>query len=208
MPRQTKRRRMAGPQAGGCRGGPHPSVLSAFLRSGCPCPRAPLSPCLPILLSLRPISFLRQPILHNFGSVSPLAATLMDPLANVANKTCAMAKSFRCNTYRKHRGWGRGAFLPSSNFSHVSYHETQVLSLHALAHSFAHFCNLAEFNSFLLKRFPTLCTKHGEVGGTRQPKPNNFGGPALSVTIGRLFVARCKPACPVGARTKGWFRGA
>jgi len=171
-----------------------------------PCPAIPLSPD-----SLVPSPHLLSAAAHfaQFWQCKPLGCnTYGSPRKCCKQKTCAMAKSFRCNTYRKHRGWGRGAFLPSSNFSHVSYHETQVLSLHALAHSFAHFCNLAEFNSFLLKRFPTLCTKHGEVGGTRQPKPNNFGGPALSVTIGRLFVARCKPACPVGARTKGWFRGA
>ena len=103
-----------------------------------------------------------------------------------------MVKSFRCNTYKK-IGVGWGAFHPSSNLSRVSRHETQVLSFHILAHSFAHFCNLAKLNSFLLKRFRTLCQKPPGVGCCRQPKPNNFGYPALSVTIARLCVARRNP---------------
>jgi len=168
MPRQTKRRRMAGPQAGDGRGGRAPFVLSAFLRSGCPCggcggrlcllyprlasptaiqpsqrpfnphvfdgilfvvcytplcileidlaallcktsalrrrfgsflPPCPLSPCLRCSCPLRHL-LCGSPFLHNFGSVSP-AATLMDSPRNVKQKTCAMAKSFRCNNIQK-----------------------------------------------------------------------------------------------------------
>src|SRR6266436_1243138 len=37
---------------------------------------------------------------------------------------------------------------------------TQVLSFQILAHSFALFCTHRKFNSFLFKRFRTLCQKH------------------------------------------------
>src|SRR5260370_26638168 len=47
---------------------------------------------------------------------------------------------FRMNTYEKHTGWGRGTFSSSSNLSRATCHETQVLFLHSLAHSFALFC--------------------------------------------------------------------
>ena len=106
-------------------------------------------------------------------------------------KTYCILKSFRCNTYKKHRVGGCiSSFL---ELSPVSCHKTQVLSFHILAHSFAHFCNLAKLNSFLLKRFRTLYQKPPRVGCCRQPKPNNFGRPALSVTIARLCVARRNP---------------
>jgi hypothetical protein len=40
-------------------------------------------------------------------NVSPLDATLPCPLLCVANKGFAeILKSLRCNTYKKHRGWG------------------------------------------------------------------------------------------------------
>ena len=42
---------------------------------------------------------------RHFVSISPLVATLMDLLASVANKRLtAMAKPFRCNTYKKPGG--------------------------------------------------------------------------------------------------------
>src|SRR4029077_5693753 len=41
----------------------------------------------------------------------------------------------------------------------------QVLSFHILAHSFALSCTCAKLNSFIFKRFRTLCTKHPGVGG-------------------------------------------
>jgi len=72
----------------------------------------PRYPPVPILLSLRPISFLRQPILHNFGSVSPLAATLMDPLANVANKRLALWLSLLDATHTENIG-GEGGCISS-----------------------------------------------------------------------------------------------
>src|SRR5256885_4892669 len=50
-------------------------------------------------------------------------------------RTYGRAKSFRCNTYKKTRG--EGALHSSSNRSRGTCQETQVLSLHAVAHSFA-----------------------------------------------------------------------
>ena len=47
---------------------------------------------------------------------------------------------FRINTCEKQAGWGRCAFLPSSNLSVVACRKDQVLSFHTLAHSLALSC--------------------------------------------------------------------
>jgi hypothetical protein len=49
-------------------------------------------------------------------NLSPLDATLLNPLICVANKgLAAMPKSFKCNTYKKHRGQGgANGLVPSS----------------------------------------------------------------------------------------------
>jgi len=160
------------------------SVVSLFSRPDYP-------PASRFSCPLAPSPFFASPFCTILGQCKSLSYNTYGSPRKCKQKTCAMANSFRCNTYKKHRG--RGAFLASSNFLRVSCHETQVLSFHILAHSLAHFCNLAKLNSFLLKRFRTLCEKPPGVGCCRQPKPNNFGHPALSVTIARPCVARRNP---------------
>jgi len=44
------------------------------------------------------------------------------------------------------------------------------LSFHILAHSFALFCTLQKLNSFLFKRFRTLCKKPPGVGWVHSPQ--------------------------------------
>src|SRR6266478_6101109 len=74
-------------------------------------------------------------------------------------------KSFRMRTYKKHRGWGGRSSHPGAHHSPlITRHYTQVLSFHALAHSFALFCTHQKLNSFVFKRFRTLCEKHPGVG--------------------------------------------
>jgi hypothetical protein len=69
-----------------------------------------------------------------------------------------MAKPVRCNTYKKHRGWGgREPLLTIPKLA--TRHSTQVLSFHTLAHSFALFCIRQKVNSFVFNRFRTLCEK-------------------------------------------------
>src|SRR5690242_20078796 len=63
------------------------------------------------------------------------------------------------DTYEKQAGWEEGAFPPSSLLSQGACQETQVLSLHGVAHSFVVFCTRSKFNPFLIKHFRTLCTK-------------------------------------------------
>jgi hypothetical protein len=65
---------------------------------------------LPPIPILEPIPSPIIPVFHGIGDVtpialSPLAATLIDLPASVANKRLTvLAKLFRCNTYEKHGG--------------------------------------------------------------------------------------------------------
>jgi hypothetical protein len=99
--------------------------------------------------------------------LSPLTATLMDPLANVANKRlAALAKPFSCNNYKKRR-----VGVPPFRTRHSSFitrHRSQVLCFQTLAHSFALFCISGKLNPFLFNRFRTLCPKTPGVGEDRK----------------------------------------
>ena len=51
-----------------------------------------------------------------------------------------------------------GGISSTTDYSPPTTH--YPLSFHILAHSFALFCTRAKLNSFIFKRFRTLCTKH------------------------------------------------
>jgi hypothetical protein len=82
----------------------------------------------------------RGAALHGLPAIalSPLAATLMDLPASVANKgLIGLAKSFRCNTYRKHRGPFRRSHAPTCRRWHV-WHRGDISGHNVSGHSATH----------------------------------------------------------------------
>ncbi len=168
------------------------SVVSLFHYPTIPLPPGSLVPS-PRLPS-SPVHFAQF-----WGSVSPLATTLMDPLAS-ANKRLALWLTRLDATLTRNIGGRVHFLLPQIFYASLATRLKffPFIFLRTLLRIFATWQNSTPFFSsdsalFLLKRFRTLCQKPPGVGCCRQPKPNNFGHPALSVTIARPCVARRNP---------------
>src|SRR6266404_434001 len=97
-------------------------------------------------------------------ALSPLAATLMDFLASVANKRLTVQLSPLDATLTKNTGED-GRSRPRRNVS------TRVSDLSSfLSHYCALFCSHPELNSFVFRRFRTLWQKHPGWGYIFTPK--------------------------------------
>src|SRR6266481_5872546 len=102
--------------------------------------------------------------------LTPLPATLMGHLASVAIKRLTPpAKSFRCNTYKKHGG---GLVIMVNHLLETSHPSLgaalkffALTLLRTLLHSFALFCAQRKLNPLIFKRFRTLSQKHRGAGG-------------------------------------------
>src|SRR6266851_7899924 len=95
-------------------------------------------------------------LIENTATLSPAeCAVTSNSLANPLE--CALTK----NTGG---GGGRSSHPGAHHSPLITRHYTQVLSFHTLAHSFALFCTHQKLNSFVFKRFRTLCEKHPGVG--------------------------------------------
>src|SRR5713101_9684906 len=85
-------------------------------------------------------------------------------------------------------------------------HYSSVLCFHALAHSFALFCTRAKLNSFVFKRFHTLCKKHPGCGGAAYLAHSAFPHPvgALRGEGVTVYQENCSQnvAAPASGRKK------
>jgi len=163
-----------------------PRRLLASLSDVAPIPcRARLSPS-PFLISL-PQCFIAS------SSLSSLAATLMDLPASVANKRLpGSAKPFSCNTYKKHEGtpYKPNAFLfpPGLGTFRCAFCIPNGVTgcVSDLSPVFSNSCALfraqQRLNSFLFKRFRTLCQKPPGVGGVL---------PILELDRGKITAGFC-----------------
>ena len=100
---------------------------------------------------------------QHFAPLTSLPATFMDFSASCCkHKTYGRAKPFRCNTYKK-PGVG-GALASLGRLARVGREESLSYSSSFLSHSCALFCTHQKLNSFVFKRFRTLCAKQPGVG--------------------------------------------
>jgi len=100
--------------------------------------------------------------------------------------------------FLKTAGW-----YPNSSHSGTRHsplltrHNTQVLSFHMLAHSFALFCTLANLNPFPLKRLRTLCRKPPGVGvGLPQLLILRSAKSLRTLRLSVIFLLPATPAPP------------
>jgi hypothetical protein len=100
---------------------------------------------------------------QHFASISPLAATLMDLLASVANKRLTAELNPLDATLTKNRGVG--VFFPIwrslRGHGDENSHFIQVLSFHIVAHSFPVNLRHSPNNPCGIKCFRTLCRHNG-----------------------------------------------
>ena len=177
------------------------SVVSFFH-----CPTIPYASRFPVPFTVSP--FFGSSFCTILGQCKPLScSTYGSPSKCCKKKTCSTANSFRCNTYKKHRGGGGciscflkffTRLLPQDSSSVLSYScalycaflqpgKTQLLSSQATPHSLPKTTRGGVLSSTKTKQF-------------RPPGSFSYNRPALCGTP--------QPTCPVGARTKDWFRGA
>ncbi len=75
------------------------------------------------------------------------------------------SKSFPCHSYENCRVYTNNSHSGTPPSPLITPHHIQVLSFQTVPHSFALFCTPRKLNSFLFKRFRTLCQKTPGVGG-------------------------------------------
>src|SRR6266851_4925618 len=102
------------------------------------------------------ISILSAPI-NPLESALTSHSQLIENTATLSPAECAVTKTTG-------GGGGRSSHPGAHHSPLITRHYTQVLSFHTLAHSFALFCTHQKLNSFVFKRFRTLCEKHPGVG--------------------------------------------
>src|SRR5713101_3753742 len=73
--------------------------------------------------------------------------------------------------YQQFPFWFTQSSFCEGNSPLITRHRIQVLSFQTLAHSFAFFCTHQKRNSFIFKRFRTLCAK---TPGGGYPSPRDF----------------------------------
>ncbi len=118
----------------------------------------------------RPAHLSPLPSRQQTARLTSLVATLMGHLASVANKRLTPpAKSFRCNTYKKHGG---GLVIMVNHLLETSHPSLgaalkffALTLLRTLLHSFALFFAQRKLNPLIFKRFRTLSQKHRGAGG-------------------------------------------
>src|SRR6266571_2905213 len=94
--------------------------------------------------------------------LTPLAATLMDCPASVANKRLTAELSPLAATLTKNRGVGAHPLRNQPLATRCSRMDSSPF----FSHSCALFCAHQKLNPFIFKRFRTLCQKSRGVGGT------------------------------------------
>jgi len=174
------------------------SVVSLFHYPTIPLPPGSLVPS-PRLPS-SPVHFAQF-----WGSVSPLATTLMDPLAS-ANKRLALWLTRLDATLTRNIGGRVHFLLPQIFYASLATRLKffPFIFLRTLLRIFATWQNSTPFfssdSALFAKNHPGGVLSSTKTKQFRPPGSFSYNRPALCGTP--------QPTCPVGARTKGWFRGA